>query len=511
VLAWSAAMVLGLTVRALPVTAARPYMAYVDEGHFLHPAFRMIRDRTWDPGQYAYPQLPHLAVASVGRLVDALGSVAGAPSLRKRIPRTVEMYDELEPFALLVTARILSVAVGLGIVLLTGLFARSLAGPVAGAAAALLAACTPALVLRGSIATVDSYAALAAIAALFAADSTRTSRRPALTAFVAGGLAGVAFASKYPAVLVFVAVATTILLLPSTLSDKVRRLSAAVAGLVAGAFAAMPGLRSHAAEIRAVLLAHWRGYQVRIVDASLWRQALVQAESNLRYGGPELGIVFCLLAVVGIAIGARGRTSMPTMVGWYAFAAAMLALFANTGSRPFRNLLPLVPVACVAAGIGYVELRRRVHRPAAADALGIVLLVLLFVVPMTSYARRRRNLEDSRRLAVDWVAAKVRPDDTVLIARELAILDGEIGRIPSGVSCSSWSDAPSRIRSLAPRWVIAGVLMRRDGSWDAAAEWPELAGYRVVLRAGETPTPPFAGWWRGNAEIVAVFERGASR
>jgi hypothetical protein len=509
VLAWSAAMVLGLTIRLLSVTAARPYIAYVDEGHFLHPVLRMIRDRAWDPGQYVYPQFPHVAVASMGRLVDALASLVGIPSLRDRIPRKVEIYDELEPFAFLVTARALTVAAGLGIVALTGILARRLAGPVAGAAAALLAAFAPALVLRGSIATVDSYAALAVIAALSVADSSRTSETPALTAFAAGALAGVAFASKYPAVLVFLAVAVTILLLPSTGWDKLRRVSAAMAGLVAGASAAMPALWSHAAEIRAALLNHWAGYRGRVADPSLWRQTLFRAESNLRYDGPELGVLFCLLALAGLGIGMGRRELRPTFVGGCAFAAAMLLLFANTESRPFRNLLPLVPAACVAAGIGYAGIRSRTRRTLAVDAAGIVLLVILFVVPMTSYALWRRGVKDPRRLAVDWLAANARPEDTVVIVRDLAILDGEVARVPGRIARSSWGDAPARIRTEAPRLVVAGVRIRSDHSLDAAATWPELAGYRRVLDVGATPTPPFRSWWRGNAEIVVVFERRA--
>jgi 4-amino-4-deoxy-L-arabinose transferase-like glycosyltransferase len=506
-LAWSAAILLGFALRAVPLTAARPYMAYVDEGNFLHAAFRMIRDGTWDPRQYVYPQFPLMAVAAAGRIEDGLGRLFGRPSLRDRVPRRIEMYDELEPFAFLATARAMSLVSGLALVVLAGLFARRLAGPAAGGAAALLAATVPALVLRGSIASVDSYAALAATAALVVTDRTRTSRRAVLTAFAAGGLAGAAFASKYPAVLVFVAFVVTSLLLPVAPRERIRRLLSGAAGLVAGALAAMPALARHAREIPPVLLGHWSGYTGKVAESSLWRQALVRAESSLRYDGPELGIAFVLLALIGIVAATRRRDLVPTVAGWGAFAAVLFVLFGTPGFRPFRNLLPLVPLACVAAGIGYAEIRSRVRRPAAVDAAAVLLLAVFFVAPMAAYAKSRFELRDPRRVAIDWLADKARSQDRIVVARELAILDGELARVPAQVEGASWDEAPSRIRDEAPRFVVAGVLMRRDRSLDDALAWPALADYRPVLRAGGTSTVPFPDWWHGNDQIVVVFER----
>jgi hypothetical protein len=151
-----------------------------------------------------------------------------------------------------------------------------------------------------------------------------------------------------------------------------------------------------------------------------------------------------------------------------------------------------------------------VRRPGVADAAGIALLTVLFVLPMAANARRRHELADPRRLAVDWLAANARPNDTVLIVREIAILEDEVARVPGRALSSSWDDAPAAIRNEAPRLVVAGVLMRLDHSLDAASAWPALAGYHVVFQEGLTPTAPFPNWWRGNGQIVVVFERNAS-
>jgi hypothetical protein len=506
-LTWWVALLLGLALRAAPVAAARPYIAYVDEGHFLHPTFRMIRELGWDPHEFLYPQFPRIVVAAVARLEDAVRGASGRQRWQDRIPTRVEEYDELEPFQFLLTARILSVAVGIGIVINTGLLAGRLAGRVAGAAAALLAALLPALVLRGSIASVDSYAALLVIAALSATDAVETSRRPLLTAWAAGAFAGAAFASKYPAVLVFAAFVVTSLLLPVTASEKIRRLLSGGAGLVAGALAAMPALLRHSAEIPHVLAVHWDGYGRVVFAPSLWRQARVEAESTLYYDGPEVGIFFCLFAAAGLGVALRRKTLRPTAAGWCVMAIAFLLLFGSQGSRPFRNLLPLMPVGCVCAAIAFDAIRCRFRNPGWVDLSAFTAVAVLFALPMAVHAVNRLQLVDSRRAAVDWLAKNTRPSDVVVVARELAILDGELMRVAGEHVRVTWDEAAARTRGEKPRFVVAGVLMRADRSLDDAAAWPALADYRPVYQAGQKPTVPFAGWWHGNDQLVVIFER----
>ena len=505
--AWIVALLFGLALRAAPITAARPYIHYVDEGHVLRPVYSMIRDRTWDPREFVYPQFPRLVIAAASRFTDGAVRLAGGPSLRDRMPARFDGYDQLEPFAFLLIARGLSVVVGMGIVVVTGLFARRLFGPVAGVAAALLAAFVPALALRGPIASVDSWATLACLACLYATDETRTSRRPAVAAFAAGYFAGVAFASKYPALLVSVALAMTTLLLPISTREKIRRLFAGGRGAIVGILTAMPALWRHWVEMPQVFRSHWEGYAHSIFERSLWHQALVRAESDLYYSGPELGIVFCLFAFTGLAIAVRRSSLVATVTGWCAFAAVMCLLFARGEFRPFRNLMPLVPVACVTAGISFAQLREWSRRPRLVDALGCLTLLVVFGAPMAAHAKRRFDLVDPRRAAVDWLAANARGGDSTLYLKELAILEGEVARVPGRTIRVSADEAAARIRAELPRFVVAGVLMHPDRSLDAAAAWPELANYRPVLTAGDRPTVPFQFWWHGNDEIVIVFER----
>src|SRR5262245_49373292 len=196
-------LLLALLVRAPGLTAGRPYIHYVDEGNLLHPVTGMLRQGDWDPGSYLYPTLPAVAIATAARLYAPFHPFRhGGTSFRDGLsPAPRPYYDIVEPFELLVLGRCLSLLAGLGVVVLTGLYARRLAGPSAGFFAAFLAAFVPALAIRGHIASVDPYAALFVLACFHFADRVRTSSRPGVDAALAGVMAGFAFTSKYPAVL----------------------------------------------------------------------------------------------------------------------------------------------------------------------------------------------------------------------------------------------------------------------------------------------------------------------
>lgn len=288
---WIGAFALGFVLRALPLTAARPYIAYVDEGNFLHSAFRLVKEGGWDPRSYLYPQFPVLAVVAAARVVDPIYRSVRGRSLRDRIPAQIELYDELEPFALLLIARCMSLALGLGTVALTGLLAMRLAGPRAGAAAALLAAVAPALVLRGSIATVDPYATIFVLSCLYFTDLTRTWPRAGLASFLAGAMAGGAFASKYPSVVVIAAFGVTTLLQRIAWRERLRRLCLSGLGLLVGAALAMPALLEHPGDVNDAI-ARQSNFYAQHVSPPLWKQAFLRAEWDIPYENAELGFVF---------------------------------------------------------------------------------------------------------------------------------------------------------------------------------------------------------------------------
>lgn len=500
-------LLLAFALRIAPVAAARPYIAYVDEGNVLHSVVGLLRDGGWDPRWYLYPQLPGVVVKASLRAYGPIYQAIHGHPLSQDLSGPPEVYDLLEPFEVLLVARILNAVSGVIVVALTGLFARRLAGVSAGLAAALLAALAPALVLRGSIATVDSYATLFVLASLIFTDLSRSPGRTLLASFLAGAMAGFAFASKYPSVVVLAAFGATTLLEPIGAREKLRRLALATVGLVTGATLAMPALVHHGREVYAAIR-NLGAIYTRISSPSLAHQAFLVAEPNLVYGRAELGFVFLAFAAAGLVIGLRDTRLRPLVGGWVAFAGIAVVIHSHQFYQPFRNLMPLVPLACLAAAIAFTHLRQRMRRPGWADAVACVWVFAFFGVPVASDCWKRARLVDSRVEAVDWLASHVRNGDSVLAVRELGFLNQELARLGPRPTVRWWNEAAPAIESLRPRFLVAGVLLREDGTTeDVAALNPVLAAYSVRARYGERPTVPFRSWWRGNRQVISILER----
>src|SRR5215210_7025992 len=107
-LPWIAVLLLAAAVRAPSLTAAQPYINYVDEGNYLHVSARMVRDGRWIPDEFMYPSLPITAVAAAARAYDSrMGD--------RVLTGENGYYDVLEPFELLLLGRVLSFLAGLGV------------------------------------------------------------------------------------------------------------------------------------------------------------------------------------------------------------------------------------------------------------------------------------------------------------------------------------------------------------------------------------------------------------
>jgi hypothetical protein len=498
-----AVLLLAAAVRLPTLTAGFPYMNYVDEGNFLRPVSEMLREGRWEPGWYMYPSLPLIATAAAARLSGRVHDLR---------PLT-EMYDDLSPDVLL-AGRAMSLLAGLGIVLLAGRLAHRLAGPEAGPraglAAALLTALAPPLVIRGAIASVDPYAAFFVLAALLFAERLRTAENPGREAFAAGAMAGFAFAAKYPAVLVGLAPLWIVLRSPRSIRDKSRHLLLAAAGSALAAAAAMPGIVLHPRDVWGALLRQKELYVGLTSPVSLWHQAFVRAEWDLPYEHPELGFVFVLLALAGLALALRDHGLAPTVQGWSLYASVTLLLFSRYAFHPFRNLLPLVAPACILVALLWDRLRARLTRPLWADTVAVLLLAVLFLRPVIGYADERRHLRDSRAEAVDWLAPRLQPGDAVLVLKDLAILPGELDRLPAKVILAHWPRVPRALERRHHRFLVADAPPP-EGS-DALS--PEdraalLRDYEVRIRFGTDGTPQDSYWWHGNRQTIYVMERRA--
>ncbi len=440
-------------------------------------------------------------------VADWISRTIRGRSLASAVPDDVQVYDEMEPSEFLLAARLAVVGLSLATVILTGILASRLAGRAAGFAAALLAALAPALVLRGSVATVDPWATFFVLLALTLTDVSRTSRRPGLASLGAGAMAGCAFASKYPAIIVIIAHVVTTLVESLPVKEKIRRLSLAFLGLIVAAPIAMPALLFHTRDVVAAVLEQGRQYSV-LASPALWRQAFVRAEWDHPYEHPELGVAFVLMAAGGLVLGLRTRRIAPTIWGWCALIAVSVALYGTRSYQPFRNMLPLVPLACVAVSFLYAKLENLLGRPHLVAIAGVIWILASFGVPLTMFVSARARLVDSRVRAIDWLAEHARRGDTGIVVRELGILRQEVRRVPAWIG-PRWSMlAPQAIADHKPRWLVVGVVDHPGAPVVQVGELPEVKwAYEVRFRTGKRSAPGDRGGWRGNDQMISVLER----
>lgn len=480
---------IAILVRLPTLTAGLPYLSYVDEGHVLHHVSYLLARRTWVPDTYSYPTLPFYTIAGTALAWSPVyAAVHGRPLREDLSPAPPRSYDVLEPTELLVLGRLVTFAFSLGIVILAGFLARRLAGPAAGLLAAWLAALVPALVARSVVVNVNPMAAFFALGALYFTEGAREGSRPRRDAVLAGVMAGLAGATKYPAAVVCPPVALAILLASAPWRERLVRLVLAGGSALAAVLAAMPALLLRTQDVIAGVRFMSRVYKAQKLG-SYWKQAVERAEWDLPLKHPEVGIAFLLLAAAGLVAGLLDRRWRKTIGAWLIFGLATGLFVAPYAFRAFRNLLSLVPLACVLIALLYAGIRENASRPLFVDLAAAALPMVLFAPALHQYTLYHLTLEDSREQAIRWLDDHAGPRDKILFAEELAFLPSRVASLDAEASILPWKQTlgPSDYAVLPH----AGILQ----------------GYEVAARFGTDPTNPSARAFKGNRQIVHVLKR----
>ncbi len=513
-------LLIAATVRVLTIPSSLPYLGYVDEGHVLHPVITLLRTNGWDPQMYLHPSLTIYLITGMAHLARPVYRMVHGHSLLKDLPANEAYYDFVAPPELILLGRVLIATISVATVALVFLFARRLGGRRAAVLAGLTAALCPALVTRAPIVIIDSVAAFFALAALFFAhrlegsatgDSrsapsglSRTSIRDSL---LAGACAGLAMTAKYTIGVVFLAVALTILTRPRRLQEKLRLLVFATGGAIGAAVIAMPALVLRArAVVRAIL-----------------EQSMLYANPSLfdsSYGGPgyfgqailplELGLPLSIVGAFGFAWMLARRPTRRTALAWGFFSAALLLPLLMHHYQPFRNVLPLVPLLCIAATLplaGELSLR---NRKGLLTALIALIVTGSLVTHLASWLPARIRLVDSRTSLVNWLVTHARHGQRILVLGDLAILPAELQRCPANVRLVSSLEALDALRTEPFDYAVVGQF---DMSGSKSPEW---ATYRQRLGEitsamapeasfGGKPTSVFPNYWRYNDELITVL------
>ena len=211
---WGAILALAVLFRVLPIQSGLPYSDYVDEGHVLHQTIDAFNNRSLDVYWYGLPALPAYCAGASLLIYGPFYQHFHGRSFQEDLPRARDLpstkvdYDFIAPVELIVAGRIATALLSIATVILAGIFAARLATARAGLLAMLLVAVCPALVTRGSIVIVDTFATFFVLVVLYlCARIQAEAGKPVWRDVAFAGLAtGLAFASKYPAATVGLAV-----------------------------------------------------------------------------------------------------------------------------------------------------------------------------------------------------------------------------------------------------------------------------------------------------------------
>ncbi len=510
-IATAAIVLLAAALRVPLLTQGLPYLAYVDEGHVLHPVIRMLRSNGWDPGWYLHPSLTIEAITVGAQLLRPAYRMARGHSLLDDLPQDESFYDFVSPPELILVGRCVVVAAGLGLVVVAMALARRMGGRGAGLAAGLLVAVCPALVQRSPIVIVDTVSTLFVSAALLCSrrleevlsESGPASRAARREAILAGVFSGVSATAKYPAAVVFVAVLVVIVVGGGNFRERIRlSFLAAVAGIGA-AVLTMPALVLRARRVAWALLEQSRLY----ADPSSFFSppGLGLLRQGLR--PEELGPALAVAGLAAILVLAIRRSTRTTALAWLAFGALLLVPLLTHVYQPFRNALPLVPILLIAIAVAFFNESIRPRWRAASTLL--ILALVAGLVPGVREAIRMRTVRNTRVQAVDVLASGAWDGKRLLVERELAILPSELKRVKAEVTIAPWTELRTLAESGNYDLALVGVFDSAPISEPRAAaaylDWNQWVSSLAAEEAfGATPTPVFPYFWRYPDQVLRL-------
>jgi 4-amino-4-deoxy-L-arabinose transferase-like glycosyltransferase len=430
---WLALGVVAVAAFALRLTGTdwgKPYAYHFDEPFILKPALRIAESGDPNPHFFRYPSLMIYLETAIVEANHALGgmplSVPDGPGYG---PSDLGTWT----WPALAGGRHAVAVIGTSTVVLAGAAAAATGGLAAGVAAALLLAFFPLHVEHSHYLTTDVPSAAFLALALWALLGVR---RPLAAGAAAGAATGLAIATKYTAAAALPAIALLCLLVEASPSVRAMRVAlmlvaCAAAFLVAcpyavldhGTFTAELNLvREHyqGGHVGAEGTANWSWYLRRLRD-----EGLGAAGFTLLAAGAA-GVAYdAARALRSRAIDASPRGEGDSVRAYGAVYAAILsflalAWFGWLGAvtvRFERNLMPIVVVACIAAGHGLgsvLDALGRRSRVARAVAAATLAAALVGPATMSWAAMRRLASRDTRSVALEWIEANVSPGSYIV-------------------------------------------------------------------------------------------------
>ena len=404
-LAMVAILVLAAGLRLRHIDFGLPSLNDPDEPVFIMTALDMLREGRLNPGWFGHPAtllfyLLAVVIAGVAAGGLAIGHWSGTNGF------VAAVFGD--PATIVLPMRLLMTAFGVASVWMTWRIGRRVGGPTVGTAAALLLAVNALHVELSQVIRTDMLATLLMSWAMVRALAISESGRPR-DHIVAGIAAGLACATKWPAMLVLVAPVAAGLAHVRA-EPRAWRL-VPVAPLVAALtlLAVSPYLlldwptvvRDLGGEARAV---HPGATGFGLAGNLLWyvRQPIADT----------FGIAGTVLLGIGIAAGTRRRSAalvlLPTLtLIWVALSAQSLVWA--------RWIVPLLPLVAVLIAIGIESLLRPASDGARPSAWAAITALLATSMAFTTVDRQKARADDPRQSASAWIQQHVPTGQTILV------------------------------------------------------------------------------------------------
>ena len=523
---WLVLFVLAALLRLLPIASGLPYIDYVDEGHILHPVMGILKAKTFDSTVYTYPPLTSYLVVAAVKTYSPVHRAIHHRELRGDLPTDQDLktplgerYDLITPPEIIWLGRLVVACLSIGTVLLAGALARFLGGPRAGLLAMLFSALCPALVSRGSSLALDPTGTFFVMAALYFCQRLRivaaaaNNRAMWSNAALAGVASGLAFGGKFTAGAVFVAVLITIATLPIAWKSTATLVLVGGAGLFTGVFCGVPAAVLHPEKIIGELRYITNFYQTIRSEQGYWEAA---------FSAAEIGVPLMIAGLAGMAWMLWNRATRKVAASWIAFAFLLFLGFASASFKPFRNLLPLVPLLCIASALLCVwlaqYLRSRIQRAVipAGFATALVFVIAFSLAWSTiRHGQWRMQRIDTRVRAIDWLRQRATKEHTVLGIHELAILPAEWSRVAARTTVVSWFEAADLLERDRFDYIVTGEFDLRyapdPNAWSAYRDrWKtKVSPLPVEASFGGVLTPVVPYLWRTNDQHILILRGNA--
>ena len=491
---------IGGAVRALPGNAAMPYIRYVDEGHVLDHSAHMITHKTWDPDWYRYPPLMAEATAAA--------AVAAAPftglqklSAGARTTDRSGYYEMIEPASLVLSGRIVVLIFSLITIAAIALLGARLAGRRVGLASAAIAAVLPAFVSRAFITTPDTAAACMFALSAWCASMVRGSPHRTRWVVLAGAASGLAFSAKYlPGIVVM---APLIVISAQEGISVARRLGLAAATLAAAVGTVIVTFPAALLKPQTVI------DELRQQTAIYAGKATSHNYAHQLVSNAEVGWLLVGVSAVGLVLLLVQRPTRVTTVAILAPMVALAAEYLRYDDQPFRNLLPLMPLLCVAAGVAIIWVAERATNLAAMPrtlhtVAPIVVTALVVAVPTITgvdpFLRTATGTVDSRVEVRSWLQRNVGPTCTVAVPADAVFLPSELSEIDAHVLVeSNTRQFPTTVRNNVD-FVVAGAVKGRFPDWVFTTR-----EHKAVATFGDRKRPAVPNEWRQNDQKLTIY------